>query len=239
MHRAVHLIEWKLLPRAVVLVPVHVVNRLIKAAAKGHVQLLEAAADRKQRSLVLDSRSDERKGQRIAKRIERLRLDWRLIAIVLRRDIRDAAGQEYGIGHIEDGSDVGYAGTDRYEQRLAVRHLGDDSRIFSPHGVEDIAFDQRGAGRDDDNRTAHAASSPATSLRVRSSARAITASASSNCSCVQINGGAVTMVSNTARMMKPSRKKWSRQIRPTRPGSAKRPRFRLSATSSMAPRRPI
>jgi hypothetical protein len=44
--RAVHLIEWKLLPWAVVLVSVHVVNRLMKAAAKGHVQLLEAAADR-------------------------------------------------------------------------------------------------------------------------------------------------------------------------------------------------
>jgi hypothetical protein len=44
--RAVHLIEWKLLPWAVVLVSIHVVNRLVKAAAKGHVQLLEAAADR-------------------------------------------------------------------------------------------------------------------------------------------------------------------------------------------------
>src|SRR4029079_12826258 len=136
-----------------------------------------------------------------------VRLDWRLIAIVLRGDIREAARQEDGIGHLEDGSDAGYAGTDGYEQRLTVRHLGDDGRVFSPHGVEDIAFDQRGAGRDDDDRTAHAASSPATSLRVRSSALAIAASASSNCSCVQINGGAVTMVSNTARMMKPSRKK--------------------------------
>ena len=45
--RAVHLIEWKFLPGAVVLVSAHVVNRLIKTAAKGHVQLLEAAADRK------------------------------------------------------------------------------------------------------------------------------------------------------------------------------------------------
>ncbi len=43
-------------------------------------------------------------------------------------------------------------------------------------------------------------------------------SASWNCASVQISGGAVTMVSNTARMMKPSRKKWSRQMRPTRPG---------------------
>src|SRR5262245_53718508 len=107
------------------------------------------------------------------------------MAIVLRRDIRDAARQKDGIGDIQDGTDVGYAGTDGYEQRLAIRHLGNGRRVFSPHGIEHIALDQRGAGRDDDDWTAHAASSPATSLRVRSSARPITSSASSNCSCVQ------------------------------------------------------
>ena len=46
MDRTVHLIEWKFVPRAVVLVSVHVVNGLVQAAAKRDVQLLEAAADR-------------------------------------------------------------------------------------------------------------------------------------------------------------------------------------------------
>ena len=42
----VHLIEREIGPRAVVFVPVHIVNRLMQAAAKGDVQLLKAAADR-------------------------------------------------------------------------------------------------------------------------------------------------------------------------------------------------
>src|SRR5262245_9106983 len=158
---------------------------------------------------------------------------------MLRSDVRAAARQEDGMGNLENGADVRHTGTDRDEQRLALGNLDDRRRVFAADGIVHVTFDQLSASRYDNDWTTHAASSPATSLSVRSRTRPITASASSNCCCVQINDGAVSIVSKTCRMMKPSRKKWSRQISPTRPGSAKRLRVRLSATSSIAPRSPI
>ena len=205
--RPVALVEWNIEAGAMVLVAVHGVHRLIQAAAERDVQLLEAAADGEERRLALDRGADQRQRQRVAQGIEPIRHERRLLAVMLRRDVRRAARQQDRVGHLEDGADIRHAGADRHKQRLAFRDLGDRRGVFAAHGVKDVAFDQLGAGRDDDDRTAHAASSPATSLRVRSSARPITSSASSNCACVQISGGAMTMVSNTARMMKPSRKK--------------------------------
>src|SRR5262245_27123683 len=185
----------------------HVVHGLMQAAAEGDIHLLKAAANCEQGRLVLDRRPDEGKGQRVTLRIECIRQDRFLLPVVLGRNVRPAAGQQDGIGYFKDGPDIRHAWTDRHMQRLALRHLGNSGGVFASHGVKNVAFDQCGAGLDDDDRSAHAASSPATSLSVRSRARAITSSASSNWSCVQINGGAVTIVSNTARMMKPSRKK--------------------------------
>ena len=205
--RPVALVERNIEARAMILVTVHGVNGLIQAAAKRDVQLLEAAADREERRLALDRGADQRQRQRVAQGIEPVGHERRFLAVMLGRDIRHAARKQDRVGHLEDGADIRHAGTDRHEQRLALGDLGDRRRIFASHGVKDVTFDQLGTGRNDDDRTAHAASSPATSLRVRSSARPITCSASSNCCCVQISGGAMTMVSNTARMMKPSRKK--------------------------------
>ena len=206
--RTVSLVERNIGPGAVVLVPVHVVHRLMQAAAEGDVELLKAAADGKQRRLALDGGADERKRQRVAQTDRALSgLDRRFLAVMLRRDIREAARQQDGVGDLQHGADIRRAGAKRHEQRLAFGDLGDRRRVFAAHGVENVVFDHLGAGRDDDDRTAHAATSPATSPSVRSSTRRITASASSNWSCVQISGGAMTMVSNTARMMKPSRKK--------------------------------
>ena len=72
MNRTVPLVERKLVARTMVLVPVHVVNGLIQAAAKRDVQLLKTAADGEQRRLPLDRGADERKGQGVARLIQRV-----------------------------------------------------------------------------------------------------------------------------------------------------------------------
>ena len=205
--RTVHLIERQLIARAVVLMPIDGVDGLMQAAAERDVQLLKTAADGEERFLTLDRGADQRQRQRVAQRVEPVGHQRGFLAVMLRRDVRAAAGEKDRVGGLEKTADVGHAGTDRNEERLAFRDLGDGCRVFATHGVKDISVDERGASRDDDDRTAHAAISPATSLRVRSRARPITSSASSNWACVQISGGAMTIVSNTARMMKPSRKK--------------------------------
>ena len=205
VYGAVHLLEGKVRARAVVLVPVHGVNGLMQAAAKRHVQLLKSPANGEERLLALDRGSDQRKGQRVAHRIEPILHERRFVAVMLRCHVRPAARQKDGIRDLKQGRDIGHAGGN--EQRLAFGDIGDGGRIFAADGIEDVTVDQLGTRRNDDDRTAHAAISPATSFSVRSSARRMTLSASSNCASVQIRGGAITIVSNTARMMKPSRKK--------------------------------
>ena len=81
------------------------------------------------------------------------------------------------------------------------------AEYFRPTASKRRATDSFAAAGNDDNRPAHAVISPSTSASVRSSAFWMTADASLNCASVQIRGGAQTIVSNTARMINPSRKK--------------------------------
>ncbi len=208
VHGTEALVEGDVGALAVVVVPVDVVDRLMQAAAEGDVELLEAAADREQRHLALDCGADERQRQRVACGIEGVRLDRGRP----RRNARARRSRGCPTSRIASATSrtapmSAMLAPERRKQRLTFRHLGHGRRVLAAHGVERVTVDQLGAGRNDDDRSAHAASSPATSFKVRSSARRITASASSNWACVQISGGAVTMVSKTARMMKPSRKK--------------------------------
>src|SRR4029078_438395 len=122
---------------------------------------------------------------------------------MLGRNVRLAARQQDRVGHLEHGTDIGHAGAKRNEKRLTFGHFGYGRRVLAPHGGKDVIFDQLGARRYDDNRSAHAASSPATSFSVRSSALAITASASSNWACVQISGRGIPIVSSAARVIIP------------------------------------
>ena len=129
MDRTVHLVERQLVARAVVLMPVDGVNGLMQAAAERDVQLLKTAADGEERLLPLDRSADQRQRQRVAQRVEPLGHQRGLP----RRNAPGATFERLPVRRIasatsKKAADVGHAGTDRNEERLAFRDLGDGGR---------------------------------------------------------------------------------------------------------------
>ena len=110
------------------------------------------------------------KRHRIALAVDGLGVDGRFGAVVEQGlDVRQAARKQNAVRDVEHGADVGQAGPERNQQWLTFGDLGDSRGILPSHGVERKSADVLGAAWYDDDRTAHAAISPATSERVLSS----------------------------------------------------------------------
>jgi hypothetical protein len=138
---AVGLVERDVGPGAMVLVAIDSVNRLVQAAAKCDVQLLKATANGEEWLLALDCGPDERKGESVAQRIEPVRVDPNLLAVMLGRDVRAATRQEDRIGNLEKTADIRHAGADWGEQRLTIGDLSNRRSVFAADGIEHVTFD--------------------------------------------------------------------------------------------------
>ena len=107
-------------------------------AAERDVQLLEAAADRKERHAALERKRDQRERRRVAIKIVRLVPLRRLLSVARRMHVRARAGQEHAVDAREHRLKVERIAKARQEQRRAAGQR-DGAQVGLDRGMPDIA----------------------------------------------------------------------------------------------------
>jgi len=119
----------------------HLVQLLVECAAESDVHLLETTADTEHRHAGLDGLAYERQRRGIARRIVQRARVARGSLIVMRLDVRGAAGKQQPIEPLEQLSEAQLFGERRDQQRRGARSLHYRARVLLPDHVKRVHAD--------------------------------------------------------------------------------------------------
>ena len=121
----------------------HLENALMQRAAERDIQLLDAAADRQHRHVAPHRLADQRQCRRVAVRIVQRALHARRAAVMVRLDIRRAAGQQQTVEPVKQRAAIGLRADRRDQHRQAAGDLDDGLGILIGDGVKPALVDLR------------------------------------------------------------------------------------------------
>ena len=137
----------------------HRLHGLVQAAAQGHVDFLETAADGQQRQLQRQCGADQGQGGGVARGVLRQVGMQDVFAIQARIDVRGGTGQHDAIGNPQRRFQVGVSAQGRQQQRHAAGAAQHGVQVFILCHVPGVAAQLALAGGNENDGTAHGATS--------------------------------------------------------------------------------
>ncbi len=151
MRRTVHDVDriFGILP--VFMIALDLVHLLVQRSAERHDEFLESATDGHERYTRLEHGPRQRQGRRIAMRVvQRARLA-RLAGVVVRLDVRQAAGQEHAVHLLQQLIDMDVLRHDRNHQRHGIRAVDNGPQVFFADDMKRMNVDRLAACRHANN----------------------------------------------------------------------------------------
>ena len=129
VRRAVAFFDRHVAPAPAMVEPLrHLEDALMQGAAERDIQLLDAAADRQHRHVAAHRLADQRQCRRVAVGIVQRALHARRPAVMVRLDIRRAAGQQQAVEPVEQRGAIDLRADRRDQHRQAAGGLDDGVR---------------------------------------------------------------------------------------------------------------
>src|SRR5690606_36677841 len=144
---------------AVVHHPGDLVHLLVQATAQGHVDLLQAAADRQYRQAHGDRTRGQGQGVGVAGGVVQVALPAGLVAVMVRLDIADRAGEQQAVQAGKPGVRIRGRLQRGHQDRDGIGAVDHRAHVLLAGGEEGVRTDQFAVGRQSDQRRQGHASS--------------------------------------------------------------------------------
>lgn len=122
-------------------IALHLVHALVERAAEGDVDLLATAADSKHRHAALDCPADQRQRGRIAGRVVQRTRGTGWTVVLVRLDIRRAAGQEQPVEPLKERIEAQFLRQRGHDERQRIGCLQQRSRVLLPGHMKRMRTD--------------------------------------------------------------------------------------------------